>query len=418
MAIYRAPKISKTPTEWLKLIAWRLIFPPIFILDILKFTFNALFGKFLGEKILLAQQSDYQTTYEKDYKPASNSPNIEWESHTIILENGAEIDTREMKHISQKDKSNAKKEYFIHFAGNAMCYEQNLDNLIQQADEFEFNIICFNYAGVSHSTGRTNSKSDAVRAGIAQIERLLAHGVDPENIYTPGRSLGGGFATLVAEYFHSRGKKINLFNQSSFSNITNVVMGSIRKEGSGMDTGHQEGRLGKVLSYLAWPFVKIALVLTDWEIEAADAYKKIPDTHKEYMLIRSSKESRLKMPHITDDPVITHYSSLHLGLQSERRKQKKAMDHAIRECQNANSALITSEINEAVAKLQAAKKTLKSRKMHVITNPYRDGHNIDPSELSDRYGNGNAASMFFRKFVERTSQHHEAERSRNHLMNR
>ncbi|CDZ79463.1 Alpha/beta hydrolase family protein [Legionella massiliensis] len=269
-----------------------------------------------------------------------------------------------------------------------MCYEQIIADMQADAAELECNVVGFNLRGVGNSTGHPQSKQDLVNDGIAQIQRLLDAGVSAENITLKGHSLGGGISTLVADHFHKQGYKVNLFNGRSFSSLTNFVVGQIRTGSS--ETGHEETFGGKLLGWLAKPFVSFAVRLVKWEMDADDAFKAIPAEYKEYMLARTRREMRTA--EVLDDPVIPHYASLHAALKTERQIQKDNLDDVIATAPNAT--------RDAAKKARAS---YQDRKME-NDNPRGHGHVTPMDNLHSR--SGKTATTFFREFVGRAHSEH------------
>jgi hypothetical protein len=276
------------------------------------------------------------------------------------------------------------------------------------ARELKCDVIGFNLRGVSQSTGKPRSKNDLVTDGIAQVQRLLDDGADPENITLKGHSLGAGIATLVADHFHDHGIKVNVFNGRSFSTITNFVVGQIRTaDDRDKHTGHQETFGKKILGWLAKPFTKFGVALAKWEIDAESAYKNLPDSHKEYMVVRSSKADRDRYGNqLKDDPVIPHYASLHASLKDERKEIKAKIDETINLLGNTSTdALVQEDLTKANMKLKDARHHLKERKM-TASNKGENAHCTDMDKLKDRYKQ-NTANDFFRGFFKRAHTHHE-----------
>lgn len=382
MARYQAPKPDMTNWEWLTYIGWRCLFPPVLLWDLNKVIMHRLLGEKIGRKVLLAQTMDFSSFNSVDTDFYSRTREVKCESHTVVTHDGCELDTMEIKHVSQQESEPDQQIYIINMTGNASCYEGTIPELLSDAYELRCNVVGFNFRGVSKSKGVATSANDLVTDGIAEVQRLLDDGVNPEHIILKGHSLGAAVATLVAKYFHDHGQKINLFNGRSFSSVTNEIVGHLRTIGKDETKHEEEGRNGIILGNISWPIVKYILVSSGWEINAADAYKALPDTHKEYMLVRSSRENRYKDPEIQDDHVIPHYASLHMALREEHHKHKK---------------------NHNKAQLEIA----KSRKMELVNYRKHDvGHNVSLNDLRTRHGYS-TGSEFFKKFVKRTIEHHD-----------
>lgn len=364
ISTYHAPKPIYTNWQWFKFIAVRVLFPPMLIWDVLKFGFNMLVGELLGYVILPAQSSDFDAP--------TDEPAV---THEIVTHDGATLNTLEIQHPSQQHCDAKYQTYIINFVGNGMCYEQIIPTMQKDADTLKTNVIGFNFRGVNGSTGRTRSKNNLVVDGIAQVQRLLDQGVSSHNITLKAHSLGAGVASLVALHFHQLGQPINIFNDRSFSSLTNFVIGDIRRDNP--ETGQAKTTYRKILGWIAYPVVVLVLHLSNWEINAAAAFKKIPEAYKEYIVVRTPKKDR--NPKTRDDKVITHYASIHQALKEERHSYK----------QNNPS--------------EAAKQCFKDRKMTVKKN-IRDAHNIDLARLTNR--SGKSAYSFFNDFVSKALSDH------------
>lgn len=311
----------KTPEytnwSWSK-IAVRVIFPPIVLWDLLKWGINKLLGRLVSHAVLPAQDFFEFTEgkYDVDCLNRKN-PTLIHECHTIVTHDGAELDAIEIWPNAQEGTKPQK--YIVNFVGNGCSYEEIIDEMQADAEALNINVVGFNFRGVSKSTGCARSAEDLVTDGIAQVQRLLDQGVESQNIILKGHSLGGGVASLVAHHFYKLDKPVYLFNNRSFSSITNFIVALIR---SGFRyTGHMETPVWKILGWLSKPFIKLGLALTKWEINAGDAFNAIPEKYREYILVRTKKTQR--NPSVIDDPVIRHYASIHLNVSKNERTEEK-----------------------------------------------------------------------------------------------
>ena len=230
------------------------------------------------------------------------------------------------------------------------------------------------------------------------MQRLLDQNISSKNITLKGHSIGAGIASLVALHFHKQGQPINVFNGRSFSSITNVLVGQIRG-------GHQETFSGKVRGWIAKPFIKLALTLSKWEINADDAFQAIPNAYREYVLVRTPKEQRNET--VVDDQLISHYASMHAALKPERRAQKAALDHLIsvaKLVKKQADPLTQPDLDNAATQLVQARAKFKERKMINQIEGEAPAHNIPLPNLVNRYGK--TALTFFNEFVERAYNDH------------
>ncbi len=362
---YTAPPPKK---RWGKIILIRVFFPPVLLWDGIKFSANYFLGELIGKEMLPRQKNKPSAANAEMIERYIDTTRFTVNKIKITTHDGAQLDTFQISNtdkIAQKDQK-----YIINFIGNGESFEDILFEMHDDARALNCNVIGFNFRGVMNSKGKPKNAKMLVTDGIAQVQRLLDQGVDQEKIILKGYSLGGAVASQVARYFHRQGIKVNLFNGRSFSSVTNVVVGWVRCGGI-LKSGHVESLGWKILGYMAKPFIKFALIMTKWEIEADSAYKTLPDTHKDYMVVRSSREDRrLYGADIMDDPVVTHYASIHAALKNHGEGRTKEF--------------------------------VGQRKMY-LANGQRsaNAHNVSMGVLRDRlYGDN--ANTFFYNFVRRT----------------
>ncbi len=306
--------------------------------------------------------------------------------------NDARLDTVEIEFL-EKDKVQERREkvYIVYFFGNAESHENMTNDMKDDAKSLSEQgipntIIGFNYRGVRGSTGKARSKYDLVLDGIAEVNRLLEQGVPAKDIYLYGFSLGGAIAAAVAAHFHSIGEEVNLFSRSSFSTTAKVVLGWIRNRGVDNGQGYTESWQGRFLGWMFERIIGFTLRLSGWDMDAIEAWRKIPEKCKEYSVVRSPKSDRNNSnSKRQDDKTITAYASLHQGLKPERQRKK-------------NDLKQRTEGDEA---LKEFKDQSRARKMQPI-GPYKekDGHSTPTRYLRNRYHVDNA--KFFYNFVERT----------------
>lgn len=254
--------------------------------------------------------------------------------------------------------------------------------MVERANRFQCNVVGFHFRGNGKGKGQAASIEDCIVDGIAQVQRVLDKGVAPEKILIEGYCFGGAVAAAVAKYFHDHGKKIGLFNDRSFSNATNMLLGRMRAGYTSpteyaveSKSGYTETWLGKCKAFLAMPFVKLGLLLSRWEIEAEKAYRSLPDDCKEYIVVKSSKQIRQNDKPI-DDSVITDYASLH-----EAVKYTKPLFASLDETEKLKS---------------------KARKMQPNSDSYQEqGHGLSRKLLHSREDKTQTADDLYVDFLNR-----------------
>lgn len=423
MINYKAPKPTYTYGEWTRYIASRVfLFPWVgfsYLANnwqgakigsmILPAAGNALVNEFVNyfhsekdEEIKLLLEYFRSNNMDKEELTKwfhakypnlralkTNQENV-LQKFEVITHDGAKLDGIEVKPKLEADKKTQK--HIIKFIGNGRCYEAFLNEMIKEANDLNATVIGFNLRGVGNSTSRAKSADDLVIDGIAQVQRLLDDGVPPENITLQGHSLGGCISTLVAQHFHRQKQHINLFNDRSFSSITNILVGQMRVKGS--KTGYKESTGGIIKGFLAKPLLWLAVNFVKWEFDAGDAYLELPKAYREHMLVRSPKSEREKEnSKIQDDTIIVHYASIHAYAKSERTAEKKQFKQLLAK---KDKKVDDTVLNEKLANLKAGK-------MFDI-NPKGFSHITEYSELKNRYGQN--ANEFFNQFVNRAYEDH------------
>lgn len=396
--IYQAPKPNYRGREWFKFIVARIVFPMLLLWDLIKFAVNKLVGARIGKKVLPAQDFP-KVGIKLDLSPDNNnnaSEKLAYEKYEVLTHDGVHLDTLEVKLQLPLASPGGSPKYIINLLGNAARYELAIDDMKRDAQELQANVVGFNFRGVGASTGRAKSANDLLVDGIAQVQRLLAQGVAPENIILKGHSLGAAVASLVAQHFHQQGQPIYLFNSRSFSSLTKVVVGHLQLSSGGR----------KIL--LAMPLIKFILSLSAWEINAGDAFKNIPEEYRDYIVVRAPKSLRGKC---IDDGVIPHYASIHKILTRERRHKKaqintkiNALDERLR-CPETLAGVLLAERNDLVKKREKIKADKK-----MINSGEADGHNVGWDSLHNRAKK--SARTVFREFFQTIGEKKEPKATR------
>ncbi|MDR3491311.1 MAG: alpha/beta hydrolase [Gammaproteobacteria bacterium] len=380
MPTYFAPKPTHLQGDMTRAVLVRVFFPPIIFWDLTKAIVRNVYGMSFGQKIMLSQSENFS---EASIPENNNLLNIIFDRSFVITHDNAKLDTLT---ISAKNAVNPKNRqlHIINFVGIGMSYHDIFQDMKEDCLALKCTVIGFNYRGIHTSSGKLYSKDDLIVDGIAQVQRLLDDEVIDQNIILAGHSLGGAIATLVTKHFHDRGYKIKLFNSRSLSSLADFFA-------SYKMNPYPSNWLERVKNSYIRFMVHFKFNITNWQIDAAEAFKSIPESYKEYIVVRSPKELRFreKNCHI-DDPVIFHEVSLHAALKA-LRKQKKL---EIREkCNNPE------ELADKLAEF-------KKRKFH--TEFYAsNGHSLPLKALICNYDNKTTALNFFHMFARRSQDLHQ-----------
>lgn len=311
---------------------------------------------------------------------------ITYAFHTLVTYDGAALDTLEIIHNEQKIKPIGEQVFVIYFNGNgthiACCLE---DDLLPNVIQYKYNQVCFNFRGTNRHGQAPLTANDLVTDGIAQVQRLLNQNVLAKNIFLRGHSLGGAIAAIVGQHFHAHHQPVRVFNERSFSNMTDLACWHLR----GM-IQPEKSLLRRIGGRLA---VSLLLRLTGWEINAAEAFKSIPPEYRAYAVVRTLKENRTSA-HIDDD-VIPHYASMHEALSDERKKDK------------ARLAMLRQNPDQYAAEIAGLERELKAVKMQ--TQAGKPGHSTSSRDEHVKNIKGETVAVLFAHFVEKAAVKPEEE---------
>lgn len=260
-------------------------------------------------------------------------------THDNVTLEGIEIADKSQTKLAAKERK-----YLIYLPGAEGKF--NTVNAINQfatwAEAYKCTVVAFHYRGLGKSSGLTTNKDHITDDAYVQIERLIQQGVPPENITIRGFSMGAPFAVLAAKKAHDRGQRVNVYADRGISTASNLVTGLIHI------------LTVKAFSYITHPLVWLILKLVKWDYDAGDAFKQIPAECRDYSVVKPS-EKRTPYPYDARDSVVEISASIHVALQSERRKQKKAirkeLDKEIQNLQNSEKESVLGLLKfEAIAK--------------------------------------------------------------------
>lgn len=404
--------------------------PPLGVWAAIKFSSNQMMGKLIGRMIVAGQD-----LYKKDAKVIDgknpraiieeelkqfyhhlNKEEFDFDRFKVESTNKSLLDTVSLASPTERTKAASQRKYIIRFGGNGEAYESSLAAMQADAKALECTVIGFNYRGVANSTGSAKTFASLVEDGYSQVALLLAKGVRPENICLLGHSLGGAVATKLASKLHKQNHPVYLFNDRSFSSLTNVIVGWIRCWGLmvtpefkqtfigtvlrpflwffGKQSYTEESLFGKMLGHILKPPIKSILVVTGWEVNAAKAYQKIDEKHKSYVTVRTRKHTKQENEdcdnsNIKDDVVITDYASLHSGLKEDKRAIIKAIKNTEKYIANPPQKY-KDKVPQLTQQLQELKLLLASLKARKFTthpdNSFEDAHDKPLKELFSQAG--------------------------------
>lgn len=272
-------------------------------------------SKSIGKLLLPAQWREPIKINEMTLSQFANENNLVIQGGYIGTHDGAILDTIELKPKAELNKPLGTQHFIVKFIGNGMLYQDVLPVFANDANKLGVTVVGFNYRGVGNSKKPPATFQDLVTDGIAQVQRLLASGVDSKKITVDGLSLGGGVATMVASHFHKIGKPIYLWNDRSFASISQAAAGMVAPEAKNI--------FGEALEISiessSWSLMKSA----GWDVNVVKAYNAIPDAYKSYMYVAKKSDRSY------GDGVIAPQASLHEGVQQEEKKKATKTGHEV-----------------------------------------------------------------------------------------
>jgi effector protein SdbA len=278
------------------------------------------------------------------------------------------IDFCEIETLNNKTSAKNQK-IIIHAVGNGDCYEHHMDEYIAVAKKFpNYRIIGFNFRGTLRSIGRNSSEDNFISDPIAIVRYLKVRGIQPQNILFNGHSLGGALLTLAAAKMyqddlnqaHKAGKdlkkvkSVKLINNRSFANLTDEILATfIPQKGSALIAGMIYGTLlclllGSILSMLSAiaatsialvgasfisekisqtllrPWLKGLLWLTFGTLDAASAYKSLPEDCVDHIVAKR-------------DGVIKEHAGIHHALRPINKAKKAALREIITQSKDSKT---------------------------------------------------------------------------------
>lgn len=387
MANYFVNKPRITLYESVPAILLRIFLPVTLLWDGMSYLINQFFGELFAKFI-------WQQAKDSDKQSFLNlKVGLHYTYHTISTHDHALLETLEIGHCSQNNLNDERRSFVIYFPDNHETLHSLISQMQDDALALERNVIGFNYRSVGQSTGHLKSAQDLWVDGLAQVQRLLDQGVKPEQITLKGKGFGGAIATLVAYHLMHHDQHVYLFNDRSFSSLSNLLAHKI------FPIHSQANFLEKALFIALLFCVKVGLSLLKWDINTKHAFLEIKDQHKEYTVVRiphrTTQQEQLKS---IEDKTIPYLASLHMGFKQSRHADKEAKKRIQALFADQAVALEAFEFSN-----MQFKNRLENRKMVVsnkATTRASDAHDIPLCQLSNR--KNVLGSTFFYHFVNHT----------------
>jgi len=214
---------------------------------------------------------------------------------TLETQDGAILDSVAIAAPDEEKKPMSERKFII----SCLARRQNYINFTKysaySARKIGCTMIGFNYRGIDFSQGMVWTQDNMVDDIIAQVERLLALGVQAKHIGLEGDCLGGAVATIAAANLHKRDYPVKLYNLRSFRSTPRFLAGYLLPEATSSWLNPLT-----YLKYIAAGFSIIFLTpviwLSGWRLNAAAAWNKIPFADKDYSLVRMNEPLQYDRP--------------------------------------------------------------------------------------------------------------------------
>jgi hypothetical protein len=352
--------------KYLKKIVIRVLFPPILLKDLL--------SSLISKVVLPAQSRKWAKISEIIFGNKLGKATINGQRVTqFVVKSSDGVVLATIKIEPKVENAEYSDKYIINFVGNGMFYEDIIQEMVDDASELQCNVIGFNFRGVNKSTGRARSKDDLVADGIAQVQKVLNEGIFPANILLKGHSLGAGVATLVAKHFLNKNIKINLFNDRSFSTLTDATLGMLSNDDAKYPTNYKDSQVTKKGGIIR-SIVRFFLSITNWEIDAAEAFKELHTDNKAYLLVKPTKQGILHLARMRGKKLMATNTEIAESLKIEADKITKKIT-ALNERLNSLLTQFQEKLNELEKKdenLSNARKTYSTEDWEILPSDEKD----------------------------------------------
>lgn len=242
----------------------------------------------------------------------------QYKFYVLKTRSGAELDAVEVRGKGVASQPIEERKFIVSCCPRSNNYTPWLKQHRYYADELHATVVAFNYSGTGQSKGLISSQRGMREDTIAQVERLIALGAKPENIALMGESLGGNIATFAAAEMHKQGYKVKLFNSRSLRSSSSIILHQILPD-------KQANKLNPLnwgrylLAGLAAITIVPLLHLAQWDLSVDKAFKSIPVEDRDYLVVRSKKDS--SGHRYRDDGTVPHeHASIYSLVKGEQQR--------------------------------------------------------------------------------------------------
>ncbi len=238
-------------------------------------------------------QDYFWQTLEESTNISQTTPHQKlFDFFTLQTWDGAILDAVEVLNQDAENTPIDERRFIVHCMVRDKNYITQLLEFRRTAEATGATVVGHNYRGVCYSKGLVWTQDNMVDDTVSHVERLILQGAKPEHICLDGQCLGGVIATLAAEKLYDLGYTVNVVNDRSFQTLPKFLAGYILPEPN-------ENVLNPlVLSrYLLGGIVYGSMVtllwLSQWQMNAANAWHRIPSPRKTYVVAHEMNNGSL-----------------------------------------------------------------------------------------------------------------------------
>lgn len=304
------------------------------------------------------------TKLENTYGPAVETPpktNLEFFSLETADE--AVLDSVAVSAASEKDKPISERKFVIACLANSQSYIKWLRDFKYSAEQIGCTVIGFNYRGIDYNKGKIWTESNMIDDIMSQVLILIENGAKPENIGLEGMCVGGAAATIAASKLHEQGIKVKLYNERSYRSTARFLVGWIFPDGPISFWNPLTWVRYAVMAVLYLTLVPL-IWLASWPMDAGRAWDSIPESYKEYSIVRNTCDPNPCAPQY-DGIVGDSWSSI-ASLVDEHRANIAEKVHTGQPLTQDEAALLADNRESHYFKADPAFK-LENKTPHVIS---------------------------------------------------
>ncbi|WP_131782153.1 alpha/beta hydrolase fold domain-containing protein [Legionella gresilensis] len=228
------------------------------------------------------------------------------------------LDSVEVRNPKSANHDIAKRRFII----TAMPRSNNFVDWLKlyqiYARELNVTVIAFNYRGIGLSKGIIKSEQDLYDDALAQAQRLIKLGADPQNIGFMGECLGGNVAAHTAGTLHAEDNlPVKLYDARSFRSITAIIEQRSRPP-KGANPLHPKTWLNWFIHGSVKLILNPLIVLSGWSLNVEKQFSAIPPHDRDFVVVRSKKDKQGKR--FADDKLVPYNKASIYAFVKEKTK--------------------------------------------------------------------------------------------------